>query len=72
MSKETVEVLGDTSELVAEPALGVVGIWEHGGRRCGEDCRDLVMDVEDGGGGEPAALGEDEVRRYLQATALSP
>ena len=70
MPKVTVEVLGDTSELVSEPALGVVGVREDGGRRCGQDRRDLVMDVEDGGGGEPAALGEDEVRRYLQAIAL--
>jgi hypothetical protein len=70
--KETVEVLRDTAELVAEPALGVVGIREDRGRRCGEDRRGLVMDVEDGRGGEPTALGEDEVRRYLQATPLFP
>ena len=55
---------------MAQPALRLVGVGEDGGRRGGEHGRGLVVDVEDGARGEPAALGEDKVSGYLQASPL--
>ncbi len=60
------ELLGDRAELITEPALGVVGIGEEGGRGYGYYLSALVMAVEDGGGSEPTAFREDEVGCYLQ------
>ena len=44
-----------------DPAPRVVGVREDAGRGGHEHGRGLVVDVEDGGGGEPATLGEDQV-----------
>jgi hypothetical protein len=65
VTEEAVEDLGDAAELAAQPASGVIGVGEDGGGRCGEDGRGLVVHIEDGRGGKPAALGEDQVRNYL-------
>ena len=67
MPEEAVDVLGDAPQLVSYPAPGVVGVREDRRRRYGQDCRGLVVDVEDGTGSDPAALGEYEMRRYLKA-----
>jgi hypothetical protein len=66
VTEEAVDLLGDATELITEPALGVVCIREHGGCGHGKDLGDLVGDVADGRGSKPAALREDEVGYYLQ------
>src|SRR5918998_2008395 len=52
---------------MTEPALGVVGIGEHGDRGHGKDLGDPVLNVEDGRGRKPAALREDDVCCFLHA-----
>ena len=66
MTEEAVELLGDATELITEPALGVVCIREHGGCGHGKDLGHPVVDVADGRGSKPAALSKDEVGYYLQ------
>jgi hypothetical protein len=66
VAEEVVEFLGDATELMTDPALGVVCIGEHGGCGHGKDLGDPVVNVEDRRGSEPAALRKDEVGCYLQ------
>ena len=68
MAEEVVEFLGDATELMTDPALGVVCIGEHGGRSYGKDLGDPVANVEDCRGSEPAALREEEVGYHLQGS----
>jgi hypothetical protein len=66
VTEEAVEFLGEATELMTEPALGIVGIGEHGSSGHGKDLGNLVGDVADGRGSEPTALREDEVGYHLQ------
>jgi len=66
VAEEAVELPGDVTELIAEPASGVVRVGEDGSRGHDEDFGYPIVDVEDRGGGEPAALREAEVGYHLQ------
>lgn len=69
MAEGVVEPHGCLAELVAEPGLRVVGVGDERGDGGGEHGGGLVVDVENGGGCEPAALGEDQVGGDLQLTS---
>ena len=71
MSEEAIEIRRHASQLVAEPALRVVGIVQDARCGHGQHRRSAVMDVEDGGGGEPATLGKDKVGDDLHEIARS-